>query len=156
MVVHIVCMVPYVPTNNRTVKKMIAAAKLTKKDVVFDLGCGDGRLLIAAEKNHVKRSIGFEIAPLVYLLALARKFLSKSKAQIKFKNFFDTSISDATVVFCYLIPAVMPNLATKLQTECKKGTRIISNTFQIIGMTPYKVLKKNPVDRTPSIYIYHV
>ncbi|PIQ77304.1 hypothetical protein COV82_05170 [Candidatus Peregrinibacteria bacterium CG11_big_fil_rev_8_21_14_0_20_46_8] len=156
MIMHIICMVPYVPTNMRTVDAMIKAAKLRKRDVVFDLGCGDARLLIESERRHGTQARGFEIAPLIYFLAIGRKFLFRSKVQIHFKNFFNDNLSEANVIFCYLIPKVMPNLAEKIKKECKKGTKIISNTFHIPGLKPHKVIKKNPLKRTPSIYIYHV
>lgn len=154
--VHIFFMVPYVPSKNCVVKKMISAAKLKPRETVYDLGCGDGRLLLAAEKKAHAKGIGFEIAPLVYLLALVRKWLASSKMQIRFQNFFSVNLKKANVIFCYLIPNVMPRLSAKIKKECKKGTRIISNTFHIPGLKPYRIFAKNPAKGTPTIYVYKI
>lgn len=153
---HIFFMVPYVPTKKCVAAEMIKVARLKTNETVFDIGCGDGRLLFTAEKVAKVRTVGFEIAPLVFLLALIRKIIAGSKAKILFKNFLHARLSDANVIFCYLIPSVMPSLGAKIKKECKKGTRIISNTFKIPGLKPYRILHKNLARKIPTIYVYHV
>lgn len=153
--VHMVFLVPYVPSANRVVKKMISAAQLKPKETVYDLGCGDGRLLLMAEKKKAK-AIGFEIAPLVFLLALLRKIIARSKAQIRFKSLFAANLRKANVIFCYLIPNVMPRLSAKIKKECKKGTRIVSNTFHIPGLKPYRIYAKDAPAGTPTVYVYKI
>lgn len=154
--VHLLFMVPYVPTKNSVVKKMIAAAHLKPNETVYDLGCGDGRLLIAAEKNAGVKTVGFEIAPLVFLLSQIRKFLSRARAKIHFRSFFNADLRPADVIFCYLFPNVMPRLASKIKHECRRGTRIISNTFHIPGLKPSRVLEKDPTRGIPTIYVYEI
>lgn len=156
VVVHMIFWVPYVPTPNAVVDRMVASANLKQDETVFDLGCGDGRLLIAAEKHTKVRPVGFEIAPMVYLLALIRKVLARSKSKLVYKSFFNADLSKADVIFCYLLPNVMPRLAEKIGKECKKGTRIISNTFHIHGMEPKRVLAKEPKLGIPTIYVYEI
>ncbi|MBI4995015.1 50S ribosomal protein L11 methyltransferase [Candidatus Peregrinibacteria bacterium] len=154
--VHIFFLVPYVPSKNKVVKKMVSAANLKAKETVYDLGCGDGRLLLEAEKKAFVKTVGFEIAPLVFLLAKLRTLFAQSKAQIKFQSFFKANLSKANVIFCYLIPNVMPRLASKIKRECKRGTRIISNTFSIPGLKLYKIFTKNPAKGMPTIYVYKI
>ena len=156
VLVHIFFLVPYVPSKKRVIEKMISVARLKPRETAFDLGCGDGRLLIAAEKKAKIKAIGFELAPLVYIFALIRKLIFRSHIQINFKNLFKANLRRANVIFCYLLPNVMPRLAAKIKRECKKGTRIISNTFHIPGLKLARIFKKNPALGLPTIYVYHV
>lgn len=154
--VHIFFLVPYVPSKNRVVKKMISLAALKPKETVYDLGCGDGRLLIEASKKAKITTVGFEIAPLVYVLAKLRTMFAPKKIQIRFQSFFNANLRKANVIFCYLIPNVMPRLAAKMKRECRRGTRVISNTFSIPGLKPYKILAKNAAKGMPTIYVYKI
>lgn len=154
--VHIFFLVPYVPSKNRVVKKMISLAELKPKETVYDLGCGDGRLLIEAVKKAKITPVGFEIAPLVYVLAKLRTMFAPKKIQIRFQSFFNANLRKANVIFCYLIPNVMPRLAAKMKRECRRGTRVISNTFSIPGLKPYKILAKNAAKGMPTIYVYRI
>jgi ribosomal protein L11 methylase PrmA len=148
--------VPYAPTAKRALKKIFDEAKIKKGENFYDLGCGDGRMLTFAEKYKKVSATGYEIAPLIYLFAYARKLLCRSKAKIKFKNFFNENLKDADVIFCYLMPHELKKLAKKIKKECKKGTRIISNTFKISGLKPVKIIKKNKQNKTPKLYIYKI
>lgn len=156
VIMHAFFLVPFVPSKSSVVAKMIEAAQLKGGDCVYDLGCGDGRLLFAAEKTAGITATGFEIAPLVYLLAKLRKFLQRAQSKVEFKNFFAVNLNRADVIFCYLIPNVMPRLSEKLKAECRPGTRIISNTFHIPDLTPSMVLEKDPKKGLPTIYVYTI
>lgn len=155
-VIHMAYITPFVPTRMKVVRKMVKVAGLKPKETVFDLGCGDGRLLIEAEKTARVKTVGFEIAPLVYIFAWVRKIFARSRMSLQFKSFFSAPLKNADVIFCYLIPTVMPRLAEKMKRECKRGTRIISNTFHIPGLTPVQILKKNLREHTPTIYVYRI
>lgn len=136
---------------------MISIAGLRSKEKVLDLGCGDGRLLFEAERKRKKiRAVGFEVAPLVYLLAKLRKWFFRSNASIKFQNFFRVNLRDADVIFCYLLPGTMEKLSGKIRKECRKGTRVISNTFHLPGFQPVKIMKRNRKLGLPTIYLYRV
>ncbi len=155
-VINLFIRVPYVPTKNRVAKRMIEIANLKKGEVVYDLGCGDGRLLLEAEKHAGLKMKGYEIAPIPYIFAITKKWLKNSKMKIQMGNFFKANLSDADVIFCYLSPEIMTKLGEKLRKECKKGTRIISNTFTMKPMEPLKVFKKDPEKKLPSIYYYEI
>ena len=85
--VGIILRVPYVPTKKRVMHKILSEIELKNGETFMDLGCGDARMLIEAEKRNKVNAVGFEIAPLVYFLALLRKIFNRSKAKIHFKNF---------------------------------------------------------------------
>ncbi|MBI2453825.1 class I SAM-dependent methyltransferase [Candidatus Peregrinibacteria bacterium] len=153
---HMMFLVPYVPSKKRVVTRMIRAAKLKEGERVYDLGCGDGRLLLEAEKKVPVKTEGFEIAPLVYGLAWLRKKIAGSSMKLRFQNLFSANLKRADVIFCYLLPHVMPRLRKKILRECRRGTRIVSNTFHIPGLTPTKVLKRNRKKGLPTVYVYIV
>ncbi len=148
--------VPFVPSKMKSVKRMIEMANLKKGEIVYDLGCGDGRLLIEAEKKQNVKTRGFEIAPIPFLLANIKKWLGSAKIKLYFSNFLKANLSDADVVFCYLGTDVMPLLYQKMKKECKKGTRIISNTFRIPEIKPVKIYQKDMEQRIPTIYLYEI
>lgn len=148
--------VPFVPSSNAEVLKMVAAAQLKDGDHVLDLGCGDGRLLIEAEKNAKIKGIGFELAPLVFILAFVRLKLSKCKSKVYLKNMFSADLSNADVIFCYLIPNIMQRITDKIKKECRPGTRIISNTFHLPNLELTQTLSKDQPPGTPTIYIYTI
>lgn len=148
--------VPYVPSKKHVIETILNEAKIKKGDRFYDLGCGDGRVLIAAEKSKHANAVGYEIAPLIYLFALFRKFLYRSKAKIHFKNYLNENLTKADVIFCYLSPKELQKLANKINIECKKGTQIISNTFKIKGMKPSKIIEKNSKQKLPTLYFYQI
>lgn len=154
--VSLILRVPYVPTKKSVMHKILKEVKIKEGETFLDLGCGDARVLIAAEKQKKVKAIGYEIAPLIYLMAIFRKLVNKSKAKIHFKNFFNENLKHADIIFCYLMPHELVKLAKKMKKECKKGTRIISNTFQIKGLKPIKIIKKDEKTKTPTLYLYKI
>jgi SAM-dependent methyltransferase len=111
-------------------KRMAEAANLKPGEIVYDLGCGDGRIVYLAVKEYGVKGTGFELSPIVYLLAKARRFLWRFKAGIKFGNFYWQDLSDADAVFCYLSGGIMKELEHKLKAEMKKGARVVSYIYQ--------------------------
>lgn len=148
--------VPYMPTKKRVIEKIFNEAKIKKGESFYDLGCGDGRVLIEAEKRRGVKAVGYEVAPLIYLLAKLRKLLSRSKAHIYFKNYLNENLENADVIFCYLSPEEVQKLAQKIKKECKKGTRIISNTFQFREWKPIKTIKRDQKQKIPTLYFYQI
>lgn len=155
-IISMLIRVPYVPSKMNVVHKMIKIAHLKKNDVVYDLGCGDGRLLIEAAKAKTIQAKGYEAAPIPFLLAKIRNFLTRTRIKIYPQNFFNANLRDANVIFCYLGPETMANLYKKLKKECRKGTKIISNTFSIHNAKPVKVWSKNQKQKLPNIYLYEI
>jgi SAM-dependent methyltransferase len=155
-VINILMMVPYVPSSKKVVKHLVKIAGLKPGEKVYDLGCGDGRILIEAEKKARVKAVGYEAAPIPFILALIRKALSRSKARILMKNFFGQNLRDADVIFCYLGPDSKHRLAEKLKKECRAGTRIFSHTFNIEELQLKKFWPKNEAAGLPSIYYYEI
>jgi len=122
---------PFVPTPMPRVKKMIALAKIKPGEKVYDIGCGDGRMVYIAANDYGANAVGFELSPLVYLLAQVRKFFWKSKAKIQFTDFRSKKLNDADVIVCYLLPESLARLQSKLENELKKGARVVSYAFPI-------------------------
>lgn len=148
--------IPYVPSRTHIAKKLIEYAKIKKGDTVFDLGCGDGRLLTYAAKSQNITAIGYEIAPMVYLAAETRRLFSKNRAKIdiRFESMFRADLKKADVIFVYLMPKILPKIAEKIIRECRPGTRVVSNTFKIPNL---KLAKRIPKRRHyPTIYIYEI
>lgn len=123
---------PWWRTSDEKIRQALELANVTKKDTVYDLGCGDGRVLILAAKEFNARGIGIEIDPLRFLISsmLLRSSGVSDKVQIKRKNFFDEDLSKATVVFLYLVPKALTKLRPKLLKELKKGSRIVTIRYE--------------------------
>lgn len=153
---NIMTKTPFVPTSQRIVKHVIRLAKLKKGEKVYDLGCGDGRFLIEANKQTGTPATGYENAVLPYLISRIKQWISGGKIQVFMQNFFKVSLAEADVIYCYLAPEVMPKIAEKIVAECKKGTRIYCHTFRIPAMEPAQVWPRDKAKRLPSVYLYQL
>lgn len=124
---------PWWRTNKKVAQSMCRLAKISKKDVVYDLGSGDGTALIVAAKEFGAKGVGIEIDPLRAFISsmLLRSNGVSGKVQIIKKNFYDVNISKASIVFVYLVPRVFKKLVPKFKKELKRGTRIISYRYKI-------------------------
>ena len=131
---------PFDPTPQEVVERMLALAAIRKNDVIYDLGSGDGRLLITAAKKYGVRGVGFEIEPGLVKLARenARKAGVDKLVQIRQQDFLSADLSSATVVTLYL--SYDGNLAVReqLQRQLKPGARVVSYTFDM-GEWPPKI-----------------
>lgn len=143
---------PWWRTSGRIARAMCKLAKVGKKDIVYDLGSGDGTALITAASEYGGKGVGIEIDPLRAYFSMTRIRLEKEDNNIRIiqKNFFDVDISDATVVFVYLVPKALHRLKPKFATELRPGTRIVSFRYPI----PYLPLKEK--DELHQIYLYIV
>jgi SAM-dependent methyltransferase len=132
---------PYVPTPQDVVDRMLALAKVTKDDVVVDLGCGDGRIPITAARVYGARGIGVDIDPQRIAEANANARLAGVTARVTFKleNALTTDVSSATVVTTYLLTASNLRLRPILTRALKPGTRIVAHNFGFGDWTPQKV-----------------
>ncbi len=129
--------VPYVPTPEDAVIEILKIAGVTKDDVVYDLGCGDGRLVIAAAKQFGARGVGVEINPRLIQESNTNASIAGVSDRVKFieQDLFQVDLSEATVVTLYLLPEVNIRLRPKLLRELKPGTRLVSHQF---GMKEWK------------------
>jgi SAM-dependent methyltransferase len=122
----------YVPTPQPVVEAMLQMAHVTDKDVVYDLGCGDGRIPITAAQKYGARGIGIDIDPARIAEANENAKAAGVTGKVTFltQDLFTTDISDATVVTLYLLPSLNERLIPKLKA-LKPGTRIVSHAFDM-------------------------
>jgi predicted RNA methylase len=123
----------FVPTPQEVVDAMLKLAKVTKNDVIYDLGSGDGRIPITAAKTYGARGVGIDIDPQRIKEATENLKTAAVGDRVKFLNqdLFTTDISEATVVTLYLLPSLNVKLIPKLNKELKPGTRIVSHAFDM-------------------------
>ena len=131
--------VPYVPTGGMVALKMIELANLKPGARVYDLGCGDGKIIFLADKLGA-RATGFElIRPLVWF-ARVKNFFRHGSAEFRCEDFFGADLGDADVVFCYLFPSVMDRIFHEKFSQLRQGTKIISHAFPILQQKPLEVV----------------
>lgn len=145
--------VPYVRTRAADILEIVKKTPITETDVFFDLGSGDGKVIFTVEKNSGAKVKGFELTLWTHLLSRINKMVRRSSAQLVMANFFKRDFSEATVIYCYLYPALMPVVSRKVLAECKPGTKVIARDFPASDL--------NQIDRWKSstghtIYVYQV
>ena len=125
--------VPYEPSSEEVVKAMLEIAQVGKDDLVYDLGCGDGRIVIAAAQKTGAHGVGVDLDPerIKESLENARKANVTNRVQFFQRDLFETDISKATVVMLYLWPEVNLKLRPKLLRELKPGTRVVSHSHDM-------------------------
>jgi ribosomal protein L11 methylase PrmA len=135
----------FVPTPQEVVDAMLEVAKVTKNDVVYDLGSGDGRIPVTAAKKYGARAVGIDIDPQRIKEANANAESAGVTDKVKFMNadLFATDISQASVVTLYLLPTLNLKLMPKLMAELKPGTRIVSHAFDMGDWKPEQTLNVN-------------
>lgn len=153
--------IEYVPTPQTVVDKLLDAAKIGKNDVVYDLGCGDGRIVINAAKRFGVKAVGFDVDP---------KRVAESRANVKSngvehlvtieqKDIFTVDLSPATVVTLYLLPELNVRLIPQLE-KLKPGSRIVSHDFDMEGVEPeqtWTVIARDhqtPKNREHYVYLW--
>lgn len=122
---------PWVPTPMRKVRKMLEMAEVGPEDVVYDLGSGDGRLVIMAARKFGARAVGIEISLLRYLWSKLEIYILELEDQVEIirGDFFSQDLREATVVTCYLLQRTNNKLEVKLLDELRPGSRVVSHTF---------------------------
>lgn len=135
--------VVFVPTDTTKVREMLAAARVDSKDVVYDLGCGDGRIVIAAVKKHgARRGVCVDIDPVRIKESKRNAATAGVRNRIEFieGDLFEQDLSKATVVALYLLPSLNERLRPKLFKELRPGTRVVSNAFDMGAWKPDRTL----------------
>jgi ubiquinone/menaquinone biosynthesis C-methylase UbiE len=132
---------PFVQTPLEVAKKMLDLSKIRSGEVLYDLGCGDGRLIILAAKEAGARATGVELRE--DLIERARTEIKRlnleGKVNVIQGNFFDVPISEADVVTLYLTSSANERLRPKLEAELKQGARVVSHDFKVPGWKPSAV-----------------
>jgi SAM-dependent methyltransferase len=149
--------VPYVPTHERIVNEMLKVASVKKNDVLYDLGSGDGRIVITAAKRFGTRGVGVDIDPIRVKEARENAVKAGVTDKVKFlqQDLFETDIREATVVTLYLLPEVNLRLRPKLLSDLKPGTRVVSHNYDMGDWTPLKTLQLR-VPEEHTIYYWVV
>jgi cyclopropane fatty-acyl-phospholipid synthase-like methyltransferase len=127
--------VPYVPSTEEAVRAMLELADVKKGDIVYDLGCGDGRIVITAAKQYGARGVGIDIDPerIAEARANAKKEGVENLVRFEQQDFFQADFREATVVTMFLLTSVNERLRPKLESDLKPGTRVVTNTFLMDG-----------------------
>ena len=133
----------YVPTPETVVDAMLKVAHVSANDVVYDLGCGDGRIVIAAARNYGARGVGIDVDPqrIAEARANAQKAVVSDHVEFRQADLFETDIHEATVVSLYLLPSLNLKLLPKLEHDLRPGTRIVSHAFDMGDWTPEQHLE---------------
>jgi len=127
--------VVFLPSDDQVVQGMLKLARVTRRDIVYDLGCGDGKIVIAAAKQFGARAVGIDIDPARIEEANANARDAGVTDRVKFLlgDIFDSAVSirEATVVTLYLLPSLNQKLRPRLWSELAPGTRVVSNSFDM-------------------------
>jgi protein-L-isoaspartate O-methyltransferase len=144
----------YVPTPPDVVDAMLSLARVTADDVVYDLGAGDGRIVIAAARRYRARGVGVELQPALVAEARANVITAGVDTLVTIieGDVFTTDLSPATVVTLYLLPAMNERLRPKLLRELRPGARIVSHDFPIGGWKPDVISRL----RNRTIYLWRI
>ena len=135
----------FVPTPQEVVDAMLKLGNVTKNDVVYDLGSGDGRIPITAARTYGARGVGIDIDPQRIKEATANLQAAGMGDKVRFLNqdLFTTNISEATVVTLYLLPSLNLKVMPKLNAELKPGTRVVSHAFDMGDIKPQQTMNVN-------------
>jgi uncharacterized protein (TIGR03000 family) len=150
--------VPYVPTPQEVVDEMLKLAEVGKGDVVYDLGCGDGRIVVTAAKKFGARGVGVDLNPVRVKESLenVKKNKVEKLVEIKQGDALKTDVSPATVVTLYLLPSVNEKLRPILQKNLKPGSRVVSHDFDIADWKPLKTVEVKGPNRTHTLYLWKI
>jgi SAM-dependent methyltransferase len=143
---------PWSPTPMSEVHKMLEMAGVGPDDLVYDLGCGDGRLIVTAARRYGARAVGIEVDPLrtLWCRVLITVLGLRDRVRVVRGDFFAEDLRDADVVTCYLLQSTNETLEEKLQRELGSSTRVVSYEFTFPG------LHLMGQDDEAEVYLYNV
>jgi len=147
--------IPFVPTPQEVVDQLVNLVPAKTDEILYDLGCGDARVLIAYAKKYRTQGIGYEKGWLAYLKSRLNVWKNKAPIKIRRKDFFKADIKNADIIFCYLYPFAMEKLEEKFQDELKIGAKVISFNFPFPNWKPEKIFKvfyKNKTEGKILVY----
>jgi SAM-dependent methyltransferase len=150
--------VHFVPTEPAVVRAMLRVAQVGPKDLVYDLGCGDGRIVISAVKRYGARGVCVDIDPVRIAESRRNADTAGVARRITFRegDLFEMDLSDATVVTLYLLPALNERLRPKLFDELRPGSRIVSNAFDMGDWKADSLLRIDPASAFPSFAYFWI
>lgn len=150
--------VPYEPSSDRAINAMLDLAAPSAEDVVFDLGCGDGRVVIEAVRRSGARGVGVDLDPKLVRQAEANAIEAGVSSRLRFRteDLFSTDLRDATVVLLFLWPEINRKLLPKLLRELPAGARIVSNMHDMGDYPPSRRLTLRAGPRPHHVYLWVV
>lgn len=143
--------VPFVPTSAEDVEYFIKKLSIGSKDVFYDLGSGDGKVVFLVEKNSGAKVVGFELTWWTYALSVLKAKLKNQNVKFRMKNFFKVSWNEATVIYGYLYPPLMARVEEKFLTDCKPGTFAVIRDFPFPNLKPLEIIRR---PKKHELYIY--
>ncbi len=143
------------PSARIKVRTFLDHVPMKAGELLVDIGCGDGRVLLEARRRYGVRALGFEVNPLAYALSRIRT-RGMEGIEVRLANFWKADIGDADVVFCYLFPDVMGRLGEKLRKELRPGAFVVSCNFPIPGWRHGELLYPGSSTHADPIYIYQI
>jgi len=151
-------MAPFVVSPPLIVDKMLEMAHLQPGELVYDLGCGDGRILITAAQKYHARAIGVELSEKLVQMTVAsvRRMGLQDQVTVRQGHLLEFNFSDADVVTLYLETASNEMLRPNLEKYLKNGARVVSHDFEVRGWKPSKVEKIQAFNRNHVIFLYEV
>ncbi|MCW5963931.1 MAG: class I SAM-dependent methyltransferase [Bryobacterales bacterium] len=149
---------PYVSSPMNVVERMLELCGVAEDKVVYDLGCGDGRILVTAAKNYRARAVGVELSPKWAQVATDKVVEAgvQDRVRVLQLDMMDANLSEADIVTLYLISEANTILRPKLEKELRPGSCVVSHDFEIDGWKPSKVETIKVFQRPHSIYVYKV
>ena len=143
---------PYIPSTHGNVDEMLRLAAVTPQDVVYDLGSGDGRIVISAVRDYGARGVGIDIDPALVRESTenARRAGVTARAEFRASDIFAVNLSEATVVTMYLLSGLVAKLEPKLLAELKPGTRIVAHDY---GFAKWQPDRKVQISKTYMLYV---
>ncbi|MEM1541060.1 MAG: class I SAM-dependent methyltransferase [Ignisphaera sp.] len=148
--------VPWVPTREELLDIIMRLANVKDDDVFYDLGCGDGRVVIRALKEGAKKGICVELNSTLIEKAKGNAKLENVVDRIEFINndFFKVPLSNATIIYMYLLTSVNKALKPKLESELVPGARVVTLDFEIPGWKPVQIVEVSLPMRTARLFLY--
>ena len=137
---------PFIPTSKKRIAAIIELGNFGGNDSVYDLGCGDGRVIREVALKDVKMAIGYEFSIPTYFFAKIKTMIGRGKEIIKFGNFWKKDFSDADALICFFLESTMKEFERKIWPLLKPGARVISNEFKMKNVEPDKT--------SDGVYLY--
>lgn len=149
--------VPIVITPKKYFKPILENLDITPQTIIYDLGCGTGSFLFAAEKYGPKEIRGFELSPLHVLYGKAKALILRSKADIYLQDYFTVDLSNVDIIYIFSIQPAVIKLWKKIQKEAKRGTLVVVLSDSIPDEIPEKIIKvKVSPKKSSNVYVYRI
>ena len=143
---------PWVPTSRRRIRKALELAGVRPGEVVYDMGAGDGRVLVAAVRQFGARAVGIEVSPLHFLAAWFNLLFNGcgKNARLVWNNMYNCDLSAADVVFAHTISSQAPRLKAYLEAKLRPGTRVVTVLYDLEGWQP------RDMDERDMVFLYEM